>query len=217
MRKLFKHEFVDPINLDTESIGGKRFYVLPTGEKLKSVTSVLGEKLDKTALLEWKKRVGPEEAARVSAQATRRGTSVHKIAENYLLNKENYVGKEMPTNIDTFNSLKPILDANITSLLGVELALYSRALGTAGRADIAAIYKGTPAILDVKTSLKPKKLEWIEQYILQATVYAAMFSCMYKIHVPKTVIIIAVDNDQPQVFETNVSDHITKVIEIFTT
>ena len=87
MRKLFKHEFVEPINLNTETIGGKRYYVLPTGEKLKSVTSVLGEKLDKTALLEWKKRVGPEEAARVSSQATRRGTSVHKIAENYLLNR----------------------------------------------------------------------------------------------------------------------------------
>lgn len=215
MRKLFKHEFVDSINLDTESIGGKRFYVLPTGEKLKSVTSVLGEKLDKTALLEWKKRVGPEEAARVSAQATRRGTSVHKIAENYLLNKENYVGKEMPTNIDTFNSLKPILDANITSLLGVELALYSRALGTAGRADIAAIYKGTPAILDVKTSLKPKKLEWIESYILQCTVYSMMFEHMYKIHTPKIVIMIAVDNEAPQVFELDRADYVDRVLEIF--
>lgn len=215
MRKIFRHEFVDPINLDTESIGGKRFYVLPTGEKLKSVTSVLGEKLDKTALMEWKKRVGPEEAARVSAQATRRGTSVHKIAENYLLNKENYVGKEMPTNIDTFNSLKPILDANITSLLGVELALYSRALGTAGRADIAAIYKGTPAILDVKTSLKPKKLEWIESYILQCTVYSLMFERMYKIHTPKIVIIIAVDNEAPQVFELDRADYVDRVLEVF--
>lgn len=216
MRKLFKHEFVEPINLDTLTIGGKRHYVLPTGEKLKSVTSVLGEKLDKTALLEWQKRVGPEEARRVSLLATRRGTSVHKIAENYLLNKENYIGKEMPVNVDTFNSIKPILDANITSLLGVELALYSRALGTAGRADIAAIYKGTPAILDVKTSLKPKKLEWIEQYILQCTVYSMMFEHMYKIYTPKIVIIIAVDNEPPQVFELERADYVNKVLEIFT-
>lgn len=215
MRKLFRHEFVEPINLDTETIGGKRHYVLPTGEKLKSVTSVLGEKLDKTALMEWKKRVGPEEAARVSSQATRRGTSVHKIAENYLLNKENYVGKEMPSNIDTFNSIKPILDAKITSLLGVELALYSRALGTAGRADIAAVYNNTPAILDVKTSLKPKKLEWIEQYILQCTVYSMMFEHMYKIHTPKIVIIIAVDNEAPQVFELDRADYVDRVLEVF--
>ena len=215
MRKLFRHEFVEPINLNTETIGGKRHYVLSTGEKLKSVTSVLGEKLDKTALLEWKNRVGPEEAARVSTQATRRGTSVHKIAENYLLNKEDYVGKEMPSNIDTFNSIKPILDANITSVLGVELALYSRALGTAGRADIAAIYKGTPAILDVKTSKNPKKLEWIESYILQSTIYAMMFEHMYKIHTPKIVILIAVDNDAPQVFELDRADYVDRVLEVF--
>lgn len=215
MNKIFEHRFVPLIDIDTKTIDGKRTYVLPNGEKFRSVTTVLGDKLDKTALIEWQKRVGPEEAQRVRTQATRRGTAVHTIAERYLLNQD-YKTDVLPNNLDTFKSIQPIIDENVTAVLGVEIPLFSRTLRAAGRADIAALYKGRPAILDFKTSKKPKKIEWIEQYILQSTCYSMMFECMYKIHTPTIVIIIAVDNEPVQVFELERAKYVNRVLEIFT-
>ena len=72
-RKNFKHRLVPFVELNTVNIDGVRHYVMPDGvTKLKSVTSILSEKMDKTALLEWRKRVGEEEANKISTQAARR-------------------------------------------------------------------------------------------------------------------------------------------------
>ena len=69
LRKIFKHNLVPEVEIDTQSIDGKRYYVLPSGEKFRSVTTVLDGAMDKTALIEWKKRVGHEEAQKISTQA----------------------------------------------------------------------------------------------------------------------------------------------------
>jgi len=88
VRKIFKHNFVPKFDIKTETIDGKRYYVLPDGiTKVKSVTTIISDASDKTALLEWKKRVGEKEAQRITTQATRRGSSVHSIAERYVLNE----------------------------------------------------------------------------------------------------------------------------------
>lgn len=206
---------VSPIDLDTQNIDGKRHYVLPNGEKFKSVTTVLSEKLDKTALLEWRKRVGEEEANRISVQAARRGTSIHKIAERYVLNEDNYYGKEMPVNIDLFKTIKEIIDSKVDNVLGVELPLFSRALKAAGRADLIAHYNGIPSVIDFKTSKKLKKEEWIESYFLQSTVYSMMFQTLYKIEIPQIAIIIAVDDEKPQTFVKDRGLYVNRVLEIF--
>ena len=62
---------------------GKRYYTLEDGTKLPSVTTVLGAQ-KKEAIMKWRKRVGEEEANRVSRIATGRGTNVHTLCENYL-------------------------------------------------------------------------------------------------------------------------------------
>ena len=82
LRKNFTHKLVPFVELETTNINGQRYYIMPDKvTKLKSVTSILSEKMDKTALLEWRKRVGEEEANKISTQAARRGTSIHKMAE----------------------------------------------------------------------------------------------------------------------------------------
>lgn len=217
MHKTFKHNFVPFVELTTENINGKRHYVLPDGAtKLKSVTTILSEKLDKTALLEWRKKIGEEEANKISTQAARRGTSIHKIAENYLLNEENFRGKEMPVNIYTFmTGIKPLLDKHVDNIFGIELPLYSKALRCAGRTDLIAEFDGTLSVIDFKTSLRPKKEEWIENYFLQSTVYSMMFEWMYKIAVPQIAILIAVDNDEPQKFVMDRGKYVDRVLEIF--
>jgi len=215
-RKKFEHDLVEPIHLDEEYIDGKRYYVLDDGTKLKSVTTVLSEKSDKTFLENWKKRLGEEEVQKVVTQANRRGTSVHSLAERYLLNEENYIQNEMPVNVDTFNQLKPHLDRYVDLVYGLELPLYSKTLKTAGRTDLVAKYMGVNSIVDFKTSRKVKKEEWVQNYFTQATVYSMMFEYMYKIEIPQIVIMMAVDHDHPQIFVRNRKDYVEQVLEIFT-
>ena len=215
--KKFKHNFVPFVELTTETIDGQRHYVLPDGiTKLKSVTTIISEKSDKTALYEWRKRVGDEEANRISTQAARRGTSIHKIAERYVLNEENIFKDEMPINVETFKSIRNILDNHVDNILGVELPLYSKALKCAGRTDLVAEYDGRLSIIDFKTSRKPKKEEWIENYFIQSTVYSMMFEWTYKFSVPQIAIIIAVDDEKtPQTFVMERSKYVDKVLEVF--
>ena len=205
------------VELETTNIDGSRWYILPDGTtKLKSVTTILGEKLDKTALLEWRKRVGEEEANRISNQAARRGTSIHKIAERYVLNEENIYKDQMPINIETFKPIKETLDKYVDNIMGIELPLYSKSLGCAGRTDLVAEYDGVLSIIDFKTSRKPKKEEWIESYFLQSTVYSMMFEWTYKIAVPRIAIIITVDDEKtPQTFVMERSKYVERVLEIF--
>lgn len=216
MRKIFKHNLVPEIDIETTSINGKRYYVLPDGKKFRSVTTVLDSALDKTALLEWRKKVGESEANKISTQAARRGTAVHSIAERYILNEENYTKGSMPSGLDAFNSIKPVIDTGVGTVFGVELPLYSTALNTAGRCDLIAEYKGVPSVIDFKTSRKLKKEEWIESYFLQTTVYSMMFEKMYKINIPQIVIMIAVDHEPAQVFVKDRGQYVNRVLEIFT-
>mgnify|MGYP003334182515 CR=1 FL=1 len=65
---------------------GKRYYQLPDGTRLPSVTTVIGAK-GKQAILEWRKRVGEEVADKISKYASSRGTNVHTLCERYLNNE----------------------------------------------------------------------------------------------------------------------------------
>ena len=48
---------------------GKRYYTLEDGSRLPSVTTVIGAQ-KKQAIMEWRKRVGEEEANKISKKAT---------------------------------------------------------------------------------------------------------------------------------------------------
>ena len=218
-RKTFKHILVPKAELETVTINGKRHYALPDGTHLKSVTTVLSEKLDKTALLEWKKRVGEEEAQRISTQAARRGTAVHTLAENYVLNQENYIPPNtMPINIESFKPIKKALDNHVDNVLGVELPLWSKALGCAGRTDLVAEYDNRVSIIDFKTSRRLKKEDWIESYFLQSTIYSMMFERIYSIAVPQIVIVLTVDDEMDaQIFIKDRSEYVNRAIEVLTT
>ena len=62
-----------------------RKYFTPEGNAYPSITTVLSI-LSKDSIMRWRKRVGEEEANKISHQAATRGTSVHKLAEDYLDN-----------------------------------------------------------------------------------------------------------------------------------
>ena len=106
---MFIHENVlEDFDLKTINENGKRYYVTPTGEKYPSVTTVLSN-YKKEALFKWRKRVGEKEANKISTQASRRGTKVHKLCEDYLNNELSF-DEYTPDNVVMFQSIQPILD-----------------------------------------------------------------------------------------------------------
>lgn len=189
------------VELTTETIEGKRHYVTPTGEKYPSITTVLSI-LSEKSIQAWRKRVGEKEANRISTRASTRGTKVHKLCEDYLNNDPIQLNEEMPLNTEMFLSIKPLLDEKITDIYMQEAPLYSDHLKTAGRVDCVAHYDNSkhPCIIDFKTSTRPKKEEKIVNYFLQCAAYAIMFEERTGISVPNLVVMIAVENSEPQVF-----------------
>ena len=188
---------------------GKRYYTLEDGTKLPSVTTVLGAQ-KKQAIMEWRKRVGEEEANRVSRKATSRGTNVHTLCERYLNNDP--LGDIMPDAKEMFMSLKPLLN-RIDNIHYQECALWSKQLGMAGRVDCIGEFDGVLSVIDFKTSKKVKSEAHIEDYFWQTTAYALMYEEMIGVPINDIVIIMAVEDDQPLVFKQKAEDHIHGLVK----
>ena len=188
---------------------GKRYYTLPDGTKLPSVTTVLGA-MKKDAIMAWRKRVGEAEANRVSKKATGRGTNVHTLCERYLNNED--MGTMMPDALEMFLSLKPLLN-KVNNIHYQEQALWSKQLGLAGRVDCIGEYNGVLSIIDFKTSRKIKTKVQIEDYFWQTAAYALMYEEMIGLPIHNLVIIMAVENEQPLVFEEKTEDHIDGLVK----
>ena len=90
---------------------------------------------------------------------------------------------------------------NIDNIYALEKSLYSRELGVAGTVDCIAEYKGELAIIDFKTAEKPKPVDWIENYFVQAAAYACMFYEITDIPVKKLVILMTCTNGEVKVYE----------------
>lgn len=209
---MFNHVNVNIPEIRTENINGGRYYVTPTGIKYPSITTVLSI-LSKKAIMEWRKRVGAEEANKISTKAARRGTNVHQMCEDYLNNKEYITNKTMPVDKEMFGTLKPILDERINNIHTQEATLYSDYLGVAGRVDCIAEFDGRLSVIDFKTSRKLKKREWISNYFQQASAYCVMYEERTGIPIDQIVILIAVDEEEPQVFIEKRDNHIHDCIE----
>ena len=192
---------------------GKRFYKLPDGTKLPSVTTVLGAQ-KKDAIMAWRKRVGEEEANRVSRKATSRGTGVHTLCEYYLNNETNLSQKEgvRPDAFEMFVSLKPLLN-RINNIHYQEQALWSIQLGMAGRVDCIGEFDGELSVIDFKTSKKIKTEAHIEDYFWQTSAYALMYEELIGEPINNLVIIMAVEDEQPLLFKQKTQDHIHGLVK----
>lgn len=188
---------------------GKRYYTTPDGVKLPSVTTVIGAK-GKQAIMEWRKRVGEEEANRVSKKASSRGTNVHTLCERYLNNEP--LGMIMPDALEMFLPLKPYLN-RINNIHYQECALWSLKLGMAGRVDCIAEFDGVLSVIDFKTSKRVKKKEDIDSYFAQCVAYACMYEELIGQGIDQIVIIMAVENSEPLIFIERTEDHINTLLE----
>tara|TARA_Y100000996_G_scaffold412139_2_gene397578 strand:- start:149 stop:829 length:681 start_codon:yes stop_codon:yes gene_type:complete len=197
---MFNHVDLNLTPLEREHIDGVRFYKIPDEEdliKMVSITSVTSH-FNKEIFIKWRKKVGNEEADRITKAATGRGTDMHTLTEHYLKNED--LPKVRPISDFLFKISKNELN-NIDNIYALEGPLYSRQLGVAGTVDCIAEYNGELAIIDFKTSKKPKPRDWIEHYFVQCMAYGCMLYEMTGISIKKLVIIMACENGECVVYE----------------
>jgi genome maintenance exonuclease 1 len=197
---MFNHVDLILPKLERETIDGIRYYKVPDDEvllKLVSITSVTSH-FNREIFVKWRKKIGEEEANKITKAATSRGTDMHSLTENYLKNQD--LPSVAPLADFLFKIAKAELN-RINNIHALEGSLYSKQLGIAGTVDCIAEYNGELAIIDFKTSKKPKPREWIEHYFVQCMAYACMLYEITGIMVKKLVIIMACENGECVVYE----------------
>ena len=188
----YSYPTLERVNLE---IG--RHYLDSNQNPVPSVTTVLsGTSKSKDGLIQWRNRVGEEEAERIIKQSTDIGTAVHEAIENYLN------GNSWDNFEETHDQLlaqkiseKFVNDGlkGITEIWGLEVGLLLDNL-YAGTADCVGLYQDIPTLIDFKTAKKIKKREWIEDYFLQGCAYANAHNVMFGTNIEQ-IVILMVDRD----------------------
>ena len=209
--KRFNHVSVELPKLETITIDRKRFYVTPQENYYPSITTVLSIR-KKEGLMEWRKRVGDKVANYVAGKAAARGTKVHHMCEDYLNNvsldypeKWNKHEKDLLP-LCLFNQLKDKVLKNISDIYAQECGLYSDKYMVAGRVDCIAKYNDVLSIIDFKTSTKERSDAWNENYYIQGSAYAEMFSELTGIDISQVVILVVTEDGTVQEFIKQKSD-----------
>lgn len=197
--KVFNHVSIDLgyVDLDCQTLPTGRTYLTPQGKRYPSITTVLGiqpsEHLD-----EWRKRVGDVEANAVGRRAAARGEALHTAVERHVKNEQNQ--KMMPNIQLLFNSIRPVIDADVDDIMLQEQSLYSDHLQIAGRVDLVAKFRRKRSIIDIKSSARIKTKEDIISYFIQEAAYAIMVEERTGLAVEQLVTVMAVDFSPPLVF-----------------
>jgi genome maintenance exonuclease 1 len=194
------------------SVDGKRLYQNPWGDPVPSVTTILSDTQSaekRAGLAAWRKRVGKEEAQRVTTTAANRGTVMHNILEHWALGEyETY----NPGNNIVHQQAKAMaqvvvenIENDVEEIWGTEVNLVAKEL-YAGTTDLVGVYKGEATIMDFKQTNKPKKREWIEDYFLQGAAYAIAHNEMYGTDISRIAIFMCSGDCQWQLFESDPED-----------
>ena len=185
-----------------DPVAKKRVYVTPNGEKLPSVTTILSSTKDMTHLNEWKKRVGEQEAQRITTEAAGIGTAMHANLERFLCGIERQPGNNV-VHVQANKMADVIIEnglSKVNEVWAMEQALYFPGLYS-GTTDLCGIYNGKPAIMDHKQTNKPKKEEWVEDYKLQLVAYALAHNEVYGTDIKTGVVFMCSRDLQYQQFE----------------
>lgn len=204
-------DYQDSIQTHTTSEDGKRIYHFPDGISFPSVTTVLSAVSDHSSLDEWRERVGYNEAEMISNRATERGTGMHSLIEDF------YNGKEPVSDNDVSMLLFKALKATHLKKLkpiALELPVYSKQLKVAGRLDCVGYFENNLSIVDFKSSTKPKKPEWIENYFIQCAMYAIALEERTGIWCDNIVVLIGVEQGFPQKFIRKTNEFKEKAFDV---
>jgi ATP-dependent exoDNAse (exonuclease V) beta subunit len=172
--------------------GPSRSYLTPDGEALPSVTTILSRTKDKTFLKEWRARVGEAQAEKIISDSSQIGTALHLYIEHYV-NKHAYkdltdigiqAGKMAQVIIDHDDGLK-----KVSEVWGSEVHLYYPGK-FAGTTDMVGVYDGRPTIIDFKQTNRPKKREWVQDYLMQLAAYAMAHNKLFDTEIDQGVVLM---------------------------
>ena len=196
-------------DLKDETNESGRVYITPEGKRYPSITTVLSATSSKEHLDAWRERIGEEEANKITARSSRRGTELHSVCEKYLLNEmSSFKLKSMMPHIkELFYKIKPFIDSSLNKVHALEQPLYSNELRIAGRTDCICLWDNKLTVLDFKNSIKPKKKEYIENYFIQCTAYSLMFQEITNLPIDNIVILIGVEQGPGQIFVESISSY----------
>lgn len=181
--------------------GNERAYMDAHGKKAPSVTTILSKTKDLTHLLEWKKRVGEATAAQITKESADLGTTMHTHLEMHLRGQDRPGGTNLGR-VMAKNMADVIIDQGLCKLdevWGLEVPLMFDTFW-AGTTDLVGVHDGEPAIMDFKTTRKPKKREYVEDYRLQTVAYAAAHNWQFNTEIKKCVIFMCSQNLEYQEF-----------------
>ena len=173
----------------TDPESGTRVYEI-VGNRLPSVTTILGKTKDQEFLKKWKAKVGEAKAEEIKNLSSKRGTAMHKYLECYIEGK----GYEDLTDIGV--QAKPmaqkIIDiglAPVDEWYGSEVMLHYPGL-YAGSTDLVCRHNGMDTIIDFKQANRPKNKDWIEDYYLQIAAYCMAHDYVYGSQIQQGIIMV---------------------------
>ena len=180
------------------TINRKRRYSFE-GIAYPSVTAILSAtkpERDRQALQNWRKRVGYQQAQKITTKAAKRGTSVHSAIKYYL--RQQPIPEDIEDN-SFWHSIEPVL-AQVDRVHLVESAIYHSEAGYAGSYDCLGEWEEKLCVFDWKTASKPKKQEWIVDYCLQVAAYISAVNHFYRVNIQRGMVAIALGDRPAQLF-----------------
>jgi len=195
------------------SLNGKRHYTcsqfpnVPEGMLLPSTTTVLSSMAPVgkiMALINWRKRVGDEEANRRTRLAANRGTWMHGVIEDLFNGEdiENHL-ERMPAWTPYFEAIAPFLELIKEPLLTESAVAWwneNDFIGYSGTLDqLALMEDGAIALMDWKTSYKVKPDYQLADYKKQLGAYSMAAEQQYGIDISEAYCVISVyDPEEPK-------------------
>ena len=187
MQIIQKYNYADLKRQD----GDTRLYLTPDGEALPSVTTILGKTKDKTFLKKWRQKVGEKKAEEIIKNSSQIGTALHLYIERFV-NGEQY--KDLTKiGIQAEKMAQKIIDEafkDLTEIWGSQVHLY---------------YPG---------KYRPKKREWIQDYLMQLAAYAQAHNQLFNTEIDQGVILMCSRDFTFQRFEL-LGENFTRATDAF--
>ena len=186
MKRLERYNYVRVPRSDDE---GNRTYDVQ-GAKLPSVTTILSRTKDQGYLKKWKAKVGEQQAEVIKNISSKRGTSMHKYIEAFILQQ----GYEDMTSLgqQAKTMAHKVIEMGLTPVeeyYGSEVTLYYPGL-YAGSTDLVCVHNNMDTIIDFKQSNSPKRKEWIEDYYMQIAAYAMAHDYIHGSKIQQGIIMV---------------------------
>ena len=194
--------------------GDTRLYLTPDGEALPSVTTVLSKTKDKTFLKKRRQKVGEKKAEQIIRDSAQIGTALHLYIERFV-NGDKY--KDLTEiGAQAEKMAQKIIDESfkdITEIWGSEVHLYYPGR-YAGTTDMIGVYKGRPTIIDFKQTNRPKKREWVQDYLMQISAYAVAHNKLFNTEIDQGVVLMCSRDLTFQRFEL-LGENFTRATDAF--